>query len=423
MGHSQFAELIGARGPNTQVNAACASTTQAVALAEDWIRAGRCRRVIVIAADDATSDTMLGVDRRRLPRVGRRRDRRGRRGRRAAVRPAAPRDDPRHGRGGAGGRARRRRARARHRADLRGARRGDGEQRVPRHAPRRRPHRRRDGGAGRARPNGAGASAASRSRRQLVFVSHETYTPARGGSAAAEVDALRAVFGADADSVVVANTKGFTGHPMGVGHRGRRGGEGAGDGHRPAGRRTTARSTPSSARSTCRRAARTRCGTRCVWRPGSVRRSAMTLLRWVPSPDGAAARGRRARLRVPDRRPRPRGRRGWPRHRRRRARARGGPPRGCGSSTGDRAAEACGAARRTRRSVPLPARRRCRAHSTTAPRAHRGRAAPAAAPRHRAGDPVRGRRCSTLVAAKHRLPARHARRSTSTSKPTSASTP
>ncbi len=43
MGHSQFAELIGARGPNTQVNAACASTTQAVALAEDWIRAGRCR--------------------------------------------------------------------------------------------------------------------------------------------------------------------------------------------------------------------------------------------------------------------------------------------------------------------------------------------------------------------------------------------
>ena len=40
MGHSQFAELIGARGPNTQINAACASTTQAVALAEDWIRAG-----------------------------------------------------------------------------------------------------------------------------------------------------------------------------------------------------------------------------------------------------------------------------------------------------------------------------------------------------------------------------------------------
>ena len=29
MGHSQFAEFIGARGPNTQINSACASTTQA----------------------------------------------------------------------------------------------------------------------------------------------------------------------------------------------------------------------------------------------------------------------------------------------------------------------------------------------------------------------------------------------------------
>ena len=59
MGHSQFAEIIGARGPNTQVNAACASTTQATALAEDWIRAGRCRRVIVVSADDVSSDALL----------------------------------------------------------------------------------------------------------------------------------------------------------------------------------------------------------------------------------------------------------------------------------------------------------------------------------------------------------------------------
>ena len=47
MGHSQFAELIGARGPNTQINAACASTTQALCVAEDWIRTGRARRVVV----------------------------------------------------------------------------------------------------------------------------------------------------------------------------------------------------------------------------------------------------------------------------------------------------------------------------------------------------------------------------------------
>ena len=60
MGHSQFAEFIGARGPNTQVNAACASTTQAVSLAQDWINAGRCSRVIVISADDVSSDHLIG---------------------------------------------------------------------------------------------------------------------------------------------------------------------------------------------------------------------------------------------------------------------------------------------------------------------------------------------------------------------------
>ncbi|MGE5814909.1 MAG: acyltransferase domain-containing protein, partial [Acidobacteriota bacterium] len=56
MGHSQFAELIGARGPNTQLNAACASTTQAISLAHDWIQVGRCRRVVVVSADNVTSD-------------------------------------------------------------------------------------------------------------------------------------------------------------------------------------------------------------------------------------------------------------------------------------------------------------------------------------------------------------------------------
>src|SRR5207244_1590804 len=59
------------------------------------------------------------------------------------------------------------------------------------------------------------------SRRQIaprtVFVSHETYTPARGGSASAEIHALRRVFGDVADQIVIANTKGLTGHAMGTG--------------------------------------------------------------------------------------------------------------------------------------------------------------------------------------------------------------
>ena len=50
-----------------------------------------------------------------------------------------------------------------------------------------------------------------------MFVSHETYTPARGGSAAAEINALRRVFGPAADQIVITNTKGFTGHAMGAG--------------------------------------------------------------------------------------------------------------------------------------------------------------------------------------------------------------
>ncbi|NLA79660.1 MAG: hypothetical protein GX853_02765, partial [Chloroflexi bacterium] len=52
---------------------------------------------------------------------------------------------------------------------------------------------------------------------KTMFMSHETYKPARGGSASAEIYALRQVFGAQANKVIIANTKGFTGHTMGVG--------------------------------------------------------------------------------------------------------------------------------------------------------------------------------------------------------------
>ena len=52
---------------------------------------------------------------------------------------------------------------------------------------------------------------------KMVFLSHETYTPARGGSAAAEIHALRHTFKDSASRVIIANTKGFTGHTMGVG--------------------------------------------------------------------------------------------------------------------------------------------------------------------------------------------------------------
>ncbi|HZD05530.1 MAG TPA: hypothetical protein VE173_11440, partial [Longimicrobiales bacterium] len=59
MGHSQFAEYVGARGPNALVNVACASGTLAVGLARDWILADRCRRVIVVSGDDITTDALF----------------------------------------------------------------------------------------------------------------------------------------------------------------------------------------------------------------------------------------------------------------------------------------------------------------------------------------------------------------------------
>ncbi|MCB8986893.1 MAG: hypothetical protein H6661_03985 [Ardenticatenaceae bacterium] len=216
MGHSQFAQYIGARGPNTHVNAACASTAQGVAIAEDWIRNGRCRRVIVLGADNVTGDNLMEWVGAGFLAVG------------AATthdqvaEAALPFDLRRHGTiMGMGACAlivesedavRERGMRgivellssetsnsAFHgtRLDV------DHISLVMNNlvtAVERRFGLNRYAMAG-----------------QTVFMSHETYTPARGGSAAAEVVALRQTFGEAANEIIIANTKGFTGHPMGVG--------------------------------------------------------------------------------------------------------------------------------------------------------------------------------------------------------------
>ncbi|MFI5040483.1 MAG: beta-ketoacyl synthase N-terminal-like domain-containing protein, partial [Acidimicrobiales bacterium] len=216
MGHSQFADLIGARGPNTQVNSACASTTQAVSVAEDWIRVGRCRRVVIVAADDVTSDALLGwVGAGFLASGAAATDE-------DVTQAALPFDRRRHGMilgmGAAAivveaaDAARERGLRpicevlstvtansAFHGTRLDVDHIGDVMETLIATAEAR---------AGIDRRAMAG---------ETVFVSHETYTPARGGSASAEISALRRVFGADTDRIVIANTKGFTGHPMGVG--------------------------------------------------------------------------------------------------------------------------------------------------------------------------------------------------------------
>ncbi len=216
MGHSQFAEYVGARGPNTQVNSACASTVQAIAIAEDWIRSGRCRRVLVLGADVATGERMLPwigagflasgaaatddrvedaalpFDRRRhgtiigmgaCALVVESQDAVEERGWRGIVELLATetRNSAFHGT----------RLDVDHISSVLDSLITSAERRF-----------------GISRNAIAPAT---------VFMSHETFTPARGGSAAAEVAALRKTFGPAATEIVVANTKGFTGHPMGVG--------------------------------------------------------------------------------------------------------------------------------------------------------------------------------------------------------------
>lgn len=59
LGNAQLAQLAGCRGPNAQTNAACAGTTQAIAMAEDMLVAGRADRVVVIAGDNGSGSTLL----------------------------------------------------------------------------------------------------------------------------------------------------------------------------------------------------------------------------------------------------------------------------------------------------------------------------------------------------------------------------
>jgi len=215
MGHSQFAELIGARGPNTQINAACATTAQAVALAEDWIRAGRCRRVIVISADDVTSDNMIGWFGPGFLASG------------AAAtdevveEAAIPFDRRRHGLimgMGAAALVVESAEAARERGiqpicEVLSAVTANsafhGTRLDVQHI-----GQVMDDLVAQAEARGVARNEVAP---QMVFVSHETYTPARGGSASAEIHALRRVFGERADQIVIANTKGMTGHAMGTG--------------------------------------------------------------------------------------------------------------------------------------------------------------------------------------------------------------
>ena len=216
MGHSQFANWIGARGPNLAINNACASTPAAFAIAEDWMATNRCDRVIIVSGDDSTGDSLM-------PWIGAGFAAAGAHAMGNEVENVAlPFDARRHGMLlGMGGAAfvLERDKDARERGvtpyvEVLGAEIANSAFHPTRldteHA---------------AQVMERFVSRMEKKwnlkRESLVddmtFMSHEPYTPPRGGSASAEVSSLRSVFGEGASRILITNGKGYTGHPMGVG--------------------------------------------------------------------------------------------------------------------------------------------------------------------------------------------------------------
>ncbi|HEY1406375.1 MAG TPA: acyltransferase domain-containing protein, partial [Spirochaetota bacterium] len=216
MGNAYLAQMIKAKGPNSQTNAACASTTQAIGIAEDWIRTGRCDRVIVIAGEAATSNLalpLLGAGFLSLGAATVKKviseaakpfdaDRNGLIVGSGAIGVVVEREDCVKDRGFKG------------QAEILGV------------------HIKNSAFHGsRLDVNHVAGEMKKFIERteyihdmtkndytsKLVFMSHETYTPARGGSADAEVYALKNAFPDDYRKIKITNTKGYTGHTLSAG--------------------------------------------------------------------------------------------------------------------------------------------------------------------------------------------------------------
>ncbi|PID78334.1 MAG: polyketide synthase, partial [Deltaproteobacteria bacterium] len=216
LGAAHFAQHIKAKGPNLNISGACASTTQACAVAEDWIRTGRCERVIIIGGEAATSPELnpwIGSGFLSLGAASVKRD----------VKEASkPFDMDRHGtilgsgavsliiektssieRRGLKGQA-----------EILGTWLGNSAYHTTgidiEHLAQEM-SRFMEGVSKRHELD------LSEIAKDTVFMSHETYTPAKGGSADAEIKALRACFKDSAAKVKITNTKGYTGHTLGAG--------------------------------------------------------------------------------------------------------------------------------------------------------------------------------------------------------------
>ena len=215
LGSAHFAQLIKARGPNIQMSGACASTTQAVGVAQDWIRTGRCDRVIIIGGEAATSQVQspwiasgfLALGAATVKNV--------------VFEAAKPFDANRNGTilgSGAVSLLVEREDRIRERglqgqAEVLGTYIGNSAYHATKiDVPHLGSEMKRFVADVEQRHNLDPASYA----KSMVFMSHETFTPARGGSADAEITALKQAYPDYFGNITITNTKGFTGHTLGA---------------------------------------------------------------------------------------------------------------------------------------------------------------------------------------------------------------
>ncbi|MBF0210998.1 MAG: KR domain-containing protein, partial [Desulfamplus sp.] len=215
LGSAHLAQIIKAKGPNVLISSACASTTQAVGIAEDWIKLGRCKRVVVIGGENATSSAQnqwigsgflaLGAAtvKKRVSEA------------------AKPFDSERNGTilgAGAVGLVVEKASEV-HARGMRGQAMVLGT-----HMANSAYHTFNIDVQHMASEMKKFISKVEKEHNlkqsdyadKLLFMSHETYTPARGGSADAEVTALKTAFGNHLNNICITNTKGFTGHTLGA---------------------------------------------------------------------------------------------------------------------------------------------------------------------------------------------------------------
>ncbi len=215
LGSAHLAQIIKAKGPNTIVSSACASTTLAIGIAEDWIRVGRCKRVLVVGGENATSPTQsqwvgsgflaLGAAtiKKRVSEA------------------AKPFDVDRNGTilgAGAVGLVIESESCVKERGmngqcEILGTHIANSAYHTYNIDV---PHMAREMKKFIGKVEKQNNLEKKDYADKLLFMSHETYTPARGGSADAEVAALRIAFSDHLKNICISNTKGFTGHTLGA---------------------------------------------------------------------------------------------------------------------------------------------------------------------------------------------------------------